>query len=231
MTEAEFDQYADDYEALHRASVAFAGCEIGYFAEYKADYAAECFRRHCREDDSFLDFGCGTGTSVPYFRKSLRAARLICADVSQKSLDVARRRFGAQATFLHTGGQTLDIPSGSVGMAFSAGVFHHIPPVQQPLWIAELHRVIRPGGALLVFEHNPFNPLTRHAVANCAFDGDAILLRPSTLTGRLKAGGWQPLRPRYHVFFPGFLRGLRRLERGLSWLPFGGQYSVLSIKR
>ena len=231
MIETEFDRYADDYERLHAQSVAFAGCELGYFAQYKAEYATACFRRYCAENEVLLDFGCGTGTSISYLRACLGNAHLIGADVSQKGLDLAEQRFGAQARFLHIGGTALDLPSDSVGMGFSACVFHHIPPAQHGLWIAELRRVIRPGGVLLIFEHNPFNPLTRHAVASCAFDEDAILLRASTLSERLRAAGWQPQRPRYHVFFPGFLRGLRKLEPGLGWLPIGGQYSVLAIKR
>lgn len=230
MSKAEFDQYADDYAELHRASIAFSGCEPAYFARYKTACAAQCFQRTCEPDETLLDFGCGTGTSIPYFRDALTSARLIGADVSGRSLDTARRQFSADATFLHIGDGRIDLPDASAGMAFSACVFHHIPPGEQAGWLRELHRVVRPGGALLIFEHNPFNPLTRRAVASCAFDKDAILLRPSTLLQRIGAAGFRPQSPRYHVFFPGFLSALRPLEQGLGWLPLGGQYSVLAIK-
>lgn len=231
MTEPEFDNFADDYAAMHQKSVAFSGCELGYFAEYKAAYAAQCFRDFCRAGDVVLDFGCGTGTSIPYFTKHLNQSRLIGADVSQKSLDIAKNQFADQATYLHIKGTKLDLKTDSVGLTFSSCVFHHISADQHETWLAELRRVTRPGGALLIFEHNPLNILTRHAVANCAFDGDAVLLRARTLTERLKKSGWKPVRTRYHVFFPGFLKKLRPLEAWLGWLPQGGQYSVLAFKR
>ncbi len=233
MTEPEFDQYAGDYTAMHQRSVAFSGCELGYFAEYKALYAAQCFREFCGKGETLLDFGCGPGTSIPYFTKhlDLDETRLIAADVSRKSLDIARERFGGTASYLHIESGRLNLDSGSAGMVFSACVFHHIEPERHVMWMAELHRITRPGGVILIFEHNPLNPLTRYAVAGCAFDEGAILLRAAALADRLKKGGWTPWRTRYHVFFPGFLKKLRPLEQALGWLPMGGQYSVLAFKR
>ena len=178
-----------------------------------------------------LDFGCGTGSSIPFFTNYLDNPALTCADVSDKSLEIAKRRFGGLAIYSHINGPNLDLESGSVAMVFSSCVFHHIILEQQPAWFMELRRVTRPQGVALIFEHNPINPLTRRAVAECAFDKDAILLKAATLSSRLRASGWTPLAVRYHVFFPGFLRRLRPVETWLGWLPLGGQYSVLSVKR
>lgn len=227
----EFDKFAPDYEALHRQSIAFSGCEPAYFAQYKVEYAASRFRQYYRSGDKLFDFGCGTGASIPYFGKYLAEAKLVCADVSSQSLEIARHRFGDEASYLLIEGDSLGVESNSIGMSFSSCVFHHIPPEQHSLWIAELYRVTRPGGVLLIFEHNPINPLTRYAVASCAFDKDAILLRASILIDRLTAGGWAVRRTRYHVFFPGFLKKLRPAEAMLGWLPLGGQYSVLALKK
>lgn len=231
MNKTEFDQFARDYDALHVRSIAFSGCEPEYFAEYKVEYAANCFRNFCDSEDSILDFGCGTGASVPYFQKHLRKANLICADVSRESLQMVRRRFQETTICKLIDADCLDLPSNSVAMAFSACVFHHIRPEQHMNWVTELYRVTRPGGIVLLFEHNPVNPLTRYAVNKCAFDENAILLHPSDLRSRLRSAGWTGLRTRYHVFFPGFLRAFRPLEAGLGWLALGGQYSVFAVKR
>ena len=55
-------------------------------------------------------------------------------------------------------------------------VFHHIPPSERPYVMREIHRILRPGGIVAVFEHNPLNPLTRYVVKQCEFDIDAELL-------------------------------------------------------
>lgn len=226
----EFDQYADNYIAMHQQSVAFSGCDLDYFAEYKTAYAAKCFRPFALPDDSILDFGCGNGTSIPFFAKYLPKVPLVAADVSAKSLKNAEARFGSNPVYSHIMDNRLDLPTGSVGMAFTSCVFHHIKPEEHLMWLAELHRVVRPGGQLLIFEHNPMNFLTRYAVAKCAFDKDAILLNAKTLSNRIGESGWQPINTRYHVFFPGFMKKLRSLEEYLAWCPLGGQYSVLATK-
>ena len=230
MRDAGFDQFAQSYDSEHRRSIAFSGCEPSYFARYKVATAASCFRSLCDERETLLDFGCGPGTSIPHFRTALASARILAADVSRLSLAEAEARHGAAASYLPIEGDRLDIDAGDVGLGFAACVFHHIPPPEHQAWLSELRRVVKPGGGLIIFEHNPLNPLTRHAVANCAFDHDAILLRAGTLARSLKASGWQLLRIRYHVFFPQVLKTLRVIEPALGRIPLGGQYSVLSIK-
>ena len=46
-----------------------------------------------------------------------------------------------------------------------------------PAFVAELARVVRPGGLVVVFEHNPLNPLTRLVVSRVTFDDGVRLLR------------------------------------------------------
>lgn len=230
MRDPGFDAFAKSYDSEHQRSIAFSGCEPSYFARYKVEIAASCFRDLCGERETLLDFGCGPGTSIPYFRTALANARILAADVSRLSLAEAEARHGAVASYIPIEGGSLDIGDGEVGLGFAACVFHHIPPVEHQAWLSELRRVVKPGGGLLIFEHNPLNPLTLHAVANCAFDHDAILLRAGTLAHSLETAGWRVLRIRYHVFFPQVLRALRVIEPALGLIPLGGQYSVLSIK-
>ncbi|MBP8250267.1 MAG: hypothetical protein KAX72_09205, partial [Chitinophagales bacterium] len=91
-------------------------------------------------------------------------------------------------------------------------------------------RVIRPGGNLFIFEHNPYNPLTVRVVNNCPFDENAELIRGADMKQRFLAAGFSSASIRYRIFFPNILRGMRSLEPALSWLPLGGQYYVRSRK-
>jgi hypothetical protein len=85
-----------------------------------------------------------------------------------------------------------------VSRAFSACVFHHIPHGEHWGWLRELYRVVRPGGLLSVFEHNPLNPLTLHAVNTCPFDLNARLIQAGQLARQCRAAGWSSPVPWRH---------------------------------
>ena len=93
----------------------------------------------------------------------------------------------------------------------------------------EIRRVLRAGGSFFVFEHNPWNPLTRHAVRRCAFDENAVLVAAPLMRRRLQAAGFPPAPAVFRVFFPRALAPLRPLERRLGWAPAGAQYFVRSV--
>jgi hypothetical protein len=82
------------------------------------------------------------------------------------------------------------------------------------------------NGELYVFEHNPYNPITRHLVNSCPFDADAELLTPKQLASLLRGAGFSTIEKGFILFFPSFLRLLRPLERFLTYLPLGGQYVI-----
>jgi glycosyltransferase involved in cell wall biosynthesis len=84
---------------------------------------------------------------------------------------------------------------------------------------------------LVVFEHNPWNPVTRYVVAHTPIDHDAVLLPPAEVTSFLRAGGWRDIRTSHLMFLPPRLGPVATAaERLLSWLPLGGQYAVTASK-
>jgi SAM-dependent methyltransferase len=230
MDEAEFDKFADEYRSLHAANIRLSGEDPEYFAEYKvADIAAELAR------DQFvarraLDFGAGVGYSVPFFVRHLPATRVTCLDVSRKSLDVGAARHGSAAEFAHFDGRTIPYGDGTFDVALASCVFHHIPHEEHVGLLAEIHRVLVPGGRLFVFEHNPLNPLTRHAVNTCEFDEHAKLVLAPTMRRRVLDAGFAAADVRYRIFFPHVLRRMRPFETKLTWLPLGAQYYVKAIR-
>lgn len=230
MNNAEFDQLADEYDAQHRANIAITGEYPDYFAEYKIRLLTYLINDKNFEAHRILDFGSGIGNSIPHFGFYFPEAHLVCADVSQRSLDIAQKRFPGCAEGLVIEGNRIPVCDDAFDIAFSACVFHHVMHDEHVHWLRELHRATRVGGHLVIFEHNPLNPLTLHAVNTCRFDANAHLLRAKQLTESCRQAGWEHPRTRYHLFFPRWLSALRRLEPRLTGLPLGAQYSVLTTK-
>jgi ubiquinone/menaquinone biosynthesis C-methylase UbiE len=230
MQETEFDKFADEYRQLHAKNIAVSGENPDFFAEYKIRDLVTYLGAKFPEDLRILDFGAGIGTSVPWFAKHLPAARLTCVDVSRKSLEIGQRQHGECADFVYFEGETLPFKEESFDVAFAACVFHHIEHKKHVRLLLELNRVLVPGGRLIVFEHNPLNPLTIHAVNACPFDENAVLIRSSDLANIFKEAGFSQCIRRYRIFFPGFARALRPLESYLAWLPLGAQYFVAGCK-
>lgn len=230
MNEAEFDRFADEYRALHAANIRLSGETPEYFAEYKILDLAKELAHMGTTPGAVLDFGAGIGYSVPFFAKHLPRAQVTCLDVSEKSLAIGRANHGERAEFRHFDGHTIPYGDGTFDAVLASCVFHHIPHGDHVRLLGELRRVVKPGGALVIFEHNPLNPLTRHAVNTCEFDEHAELMSAATLRRRARAAGFAAVRVRYRIFFPRPLRALRPLEALLTWLPLGAQYYVVATK-
>ena len=228
MDVAEFDQFADEYENMHAANIAITGERPDFFSAYKIRILAGDFARLGLQADRIVDFGAGTGNSIPFFRQYCPTSALTCADVSRRSLDLAQARFPGQSRPLLLDGPRIDAADGSFDVAFSACVFHHIPHAEHERWLRELWRVVRPGGMLCIFEHNPLNPLTVRAVNTCPFDANARLIVASRFRRTIRSAGWLASAVRYHIFFPRALAALRGLEPLLVRVPFGAQYSIIA---
>jgi ubiquinone/menaquinone biosynthesis C-methylase UbiE len=230
MDEVEFDKFADEYRAMHAANIRLSGEDPEYFAEYKiVDMAAELSRAGI-EPRRALDFGAGVGYSVPFFARHFPATRVTCLDVSRKSLDVGAAQHGGAAEFTHFDGRTIPFEDGTFDVALASCVFHHIPHDEHVGLLAEIRRVLASRGRLFIFEHNPLNPLTRHAVNTCEFDEHAQLVLAPTMRRRVRGAGFADAAIRYRIFFPRALRGLRQLEANMTWLPLGAQYYVVARK-
>lgn len=230
LQQSEFDGFADDYEAQHRANIAVTGEGPEYFARYKVDALARLVPA-LPAAPAILDFGSGIGNSIPHLRAAFPDAALACADVSRRSIDLSRRRHPGPERYLLVEDDAIPADDESFDLVFTACVFHHIPHEAHEAWLRELLRVTRTGGSLVVFEHNPWNPLTVRAVDTCPFDVNARLIAAPALARRAAAAGWSRPRVRNFVFFPRALAALRRLEPALAWLPLGGQYALAAVRR
>jgi SAM-dependent methyltransferase len=224
VSKVDFDQYAGSYNELLRDQTGFFSEEEAYFARYKVALARELVSGEPRR---VLEYGCGIGRNIGFLRQTFPAAEVFGSDISAASLDSARR----QNPGVHFWQESAeDPPVGDYELIFVAGVFHHVPPRERDLVAKVLFDRLSPGGQLIVFEHNPYNPVTRRIVRDCPYDADAVLLRPSELRTRLAAAGLGALQTGFSLFVPPRWKTLVAAERYLRWLPLGGQYWVSALK-
>lgn len=217
---AEFDQFSTSYEQLLNASIAITGETGEYFASYKARFVAARIvpRQACR----VLDYGCGVGLVCRELKKCLPEAQVDGFDVSEASIERIDPELRSQGKFASDVREL----SSEYDVVLFANVMHHIEPLNRQQAISEAKGLLADRGKLVVFEHNPRNPLTRRAVDQCPFDENAILLPPEETNRYLKRSGLRRVRTDYIVFFPSWLKWLRPLEPFLGWCPLGAQYVV-----
>jgi SAM-dependent methyltransferase len=224
----EFDAFASRYDEALDEGLGATGETKDYFARRRTEWLGRRLRELGARPSVIVDFGCGTGSSVPYLLDLPGCVSVHGADISEASLAVARREQGAaNVTF---GAPNDSTPGESVDLAFCNGVFHHIPPAERAGALRWIRRVLRPGGVFALWENNPWNPGTRYIMSRVPFDRDAITITPPEARGMLRQEGFELLRTDFLFVFPAFLRWLRPIERLLIAMPVGGQYLVLARK-
>jgi 2-polyprenyl-3-methyl-5-hydroxy-6-metoxy-1,4-benzoquinol methylase len=221
---SEFDQFSGTYAQLVDASIAITGETSEYFASYKAKFIAQ--QVISQPDCKILDYGCGVGLVCGQIKKYLPAARVEGYDVSEASLERVDPSLRAQGIFA----SRISALSGNYDVVLFANVLHHIEPKDRQGAVSEAVELLGRGGTLVIFEHNPRNPLTRRAVDRCAFDENALLLPPRESRAYLERSGLQGVRLDYIVFFSHGLRWLRTFEKFLGWCSLGAQYVVQGIR-
>ncbi|MBF5003869.1 class I SAM-dependent methyltransferase [Diaphorobacter caeni] len=225
---AEFDLLADNYYQEHKANISITGENPEYFSEYKISDFSEYFKNHTLPID-ILDFGSGIGNSIPHFRKYFSNSKLCCADVSSRSMEISQERFPGNEKYLQID-DSIPAEDNRFDAIFTACVFHHIPHIDHKKWLAELNRVTKPNGVLAIFEHNPLNPLTVHAVNTCPIDANAKLIRAKSMKELLISTGWRNVEIEYKLFFPKALKKLRFLEAHMKTIFLGAQWRITAVK-
>lgn len=102
--------------------------------------------------DQVLDVGCGPGSAVR--EAARRGARVTGVDPAPLMLRLGRyltgRRWSGDVAFLEGTAEGLPVPDRSVTVAWAISSVHHWADL--PAGLRELHRVLRPGGRLVISE-------------------------------------------------------------------------------
>jgi ubiquinone/menaquinone biosynthesis C-methylase UbiE len=103
-------------------------------------------------DERVLDYGCGSGAAARHLAKRLctGGGRLTCMDVSERWQRAAKRALRAYPDIEYRLGdvRTMDLPAASFDVVLVHWMLHDIHPQDRPEIVAELARLLRPGGRL-----------------------------------------------------------------------------------
>ncbi|MFK7738629.1 MAG: trans-aconitate 2-methyltransferase [Pirellulaceae bacterium] len=230
---ATFDQAAHQYDLQLQKGLSLSGESSDYFVDGRVSHLRERLASRGFSPKRVLDFGCGVGNAMPTLCREFSNSAYIGYDCSQESIAVARSRFDDQSA----GQDAVSWCSVSTGLkpqsfdlAYTSGVFHHIPPDARQEELERIQRSLLPGGYFAFFENNPWNPGTRWVMSRIPFDRDAICLSVFEARRRLESAGFDIAETRTLFFLPGMLGALRFVEPWLSWTMLGAQYLVLARK-
>ncbi len=102
------------------------------------------------EGKRVLDFGCGAGRTLRHFLDEAQTAEVWGADIDAESVDWIDRELSPPLRVLRNEARPpLPQPDGYFDLIWVVSVFTHLVETWSD-WLLELHRVLRPGGLLLV---------------------------------------------------------------------------------
>ncbi len=181
MSEENFDRIATAYDESLPAHV------VEHYLDKRVAFVAGC----CPPGEG-LDVGCGTGVLAA--RLAERGFVMTGLDPSEGMLDVMRaERPGVAA--VRGSGDELPFGDSSFDLVITVAALHHIAdPVAVRATLGEMVRVCRPGGRVVVWDHNPRNPYWKLLMARVPQDdGTERLIPEAEVLAGLRAGGGLPL--------------------------------------
>ena len=146
----------EDPRSSHAEAAAWDAMAPYYDEERSADpvYRA-CIRQavaDLRPAGTVLDCGCGTGLATPYL---LCAESVHALDLSEEMLERLQRKFPTRKLHAARGDvRQLPYPDGMFDCVLVANVLQHLHPGDQPRAVAEIMRMLKPGGRFSVSVHH-----------------------------------------------------------------------------
>jgi SAM-dependent methyltransferase len=219
----DFNEHKDSYVQTIESSLRMSGKEHDFFIKVKAECLKTIIQQYFPENTipRLLDIGCGHGLIHKHL--DVNKLNIVGVEVAEEVLVLAKKS-NPQVRYLAHDGKTLPVDDGQFDIALAICVMHHVPPFEWMGFLKEMKRVLKPNGIALIFEHNPYNPVTRYIVANNILDADAVLLSGQKIKKMLQATGFKQIKNRNILFTPFAHSAFRWVDKVLSKIPLGAQY-------
>jgi SAM-dependent methyltransferase len=177
MSSSHFDCIAEAYDDSLPAHV------VEHYLRKRTTFVVA----HCPRGRA-LDVGCGTGVLAE--RLTHAGYQMTGVDPSDGMLDVLRAR-ASEVVAIQASGTALPFADDSFDVVLTVAVLHHVAdPDDVRATLAEMVRVTRPGGGILIWDHNPRNPYWGSLMARVPQDtGEERLIGEREISSGLSAAG------------------------------------------
>ncbi|MCC6179561.1 MAG: class I SAM-dependent methyltransferase [Chloroflexi bacterium] len=179
--QALYDHVAHDYDQVFRPHV----------AEHYLRKRTAVVRNLLPYGGTVVDVGCGTGALAGWVQRA--GYDVVGVDASPGMLKQALEHgVGAVYAAYST---ALPFEDGVFDLALSVATMHHLEtPERVAATIAEMGRVVRPGGYVLVWDHNPLNPYWPILMKRVPQDhGDERLVSVWEILDAVREAGLRPV--------------------------------------
>ena len=197
-----FDSYSKNYNALVNNAIRQTGYDADNLVSAKLHKLRSLFPSLSEKPFRLLDFGCGVGNLYGQISEFFSTAIYTGVDPSKDSILKARSHYHGDANFQEDSCKEWE--TNEYDLIFSSGVFHHIPHVEHKVLIDKLSSLLKKGGILVIWEHNPLNPVTQKIVRDCPFDEDAVLVPSKNLKSLFIRVSLSNVQVIYTIFFQNF---------------------------
>jgi len=222
-TSIDFNEHKHSYVDAIEGSLRSSGKEHDFFIQVKADFLQDIIKTYLPnvQHPKLLDIGCGHGLIHKHLKG--KGLDIVGVEVADEVVQLARTENPEFSYFSHDG-TVLPFPAKKFDVAIAICVMHHVSPAEWQNFLNEMKRVLKTGGVAVIFEHNPYNPVTQYIVANNFLDDDAVLLPSPKLKKMMKTAGFAGVKNRNILFTPFANRLFRWLDKVLGRIPLGTQY-------
>mgnify|MGYP000876598678 CR=1 FL=1 len=216
-----FDDFSSNYEDKILKSFGNIDSNVSYYHSGKAKIAK---RELTSIPNKILDFGCGVGSMLKFLKENFNESKFYAYDESLKSLELVKTKYPDVNCINNL--NTIE----KFDLIFVSNVIHHVKSVERNDLFQKIYNLLEDNGRLLIYEHNPYNPITLKVVANCEFDIDAELINKKNLIQLCSKNNFKLEKSGYIHFFPSKLKFFFYIERYLKWFFLGAQYFCIFRK-
>ena len=123
--------------------------ETGYFEVLRIFQILDHFSINPRTIGSIFELGCGTARLLRHFR-CIEGVKLVGSDVNPEMIEWCNANLSGMEFYHNELSPPLDFAEdNSFDLMLASSVFTHIPLETQESWLAEMQRILKPGGIFI----------------------------------------------------------------------------------
>lgn len=156
----------------------------------------QCMERNgvnWKEFDAVLDFGCGSGRVIRYWKGY--DIRAFGSDYNPELIQWCQKKLKFAQFDVNQLDPPLPYKDQTFNLVYALSVFTHLDEPRQHTWIAELLRVIRPGGYLLMTTHGDCDYYHQHLTAEelAKFRAGQLVVKNQNHVGENCCNAYHPI--------------------------------------